>query len=99
MMPNSLQFPMLRVYIRRIVAPIAHELTNLNSYVARHPMTSAIALGSTTKITIDFLVQRNDVCTSNEAWSYDKHRGLAFGLFGAVYLGVCQAHSACTFVQ
>lgn len=91
----SLKFPIFQVYARRIVAPIAHKLTSLNSYVARHPLTSAIALGSTTKITIDFLVQRNEAHTSIEAWSYDKHRGLAFGLFGALYLGVCQWQIYC----
>jgi len=55
-------------------------------------MASAVALGTSSKLVIDYMVQRKE---NNEGslLEYDRHRGLSFALFGALYLGVCQVTS------
>jgi len=64
--------------------------TPINSFVAKHPLITSIGLGTSTKLAIDAIVQSHEATETDEEWKYDQNRGAAFGLFGAIYLGVCQ---------
>ena len=78
------------------------SVRRLNGAVARQPLASAILFGTSSKLTVDLIVQRAEHQQKlrhqqqerhqqqQPQWVYDVRRGAAFAIFGLVYLGIAQ---------
>jgi hypothetical protein len=69
---------------------LLRQARHLDGVVTSHPVTSSVFFGTTTKASIDYIVQRSEGDDDGNTWTYDARRGASFALFGFLYLGVTQ---------